>query len=411
MLKSAVQPKNGPPGGGMWGRGDRTSYEEREETMSGGKADKFAKKQSSIYGLVVVTLGNGKHAGSASSIIASALRDDSSEKIKFQLNQKVGPMMANSLESIVNFLKVKYEDEPKIVPSGYKIDIVFEDKDQVVDGPSAGTAMALMLESLFTGEDIDQKFACTGGITPNGKVTQIGGVAAKIRGATRRKCNIVGVPEGNSKGVADILVLDGIDKLLKIQIFAMEDFEQARAISRKEKSTEVAKTLAAFEKVAEVIEDKGESVIKSAEVQKQLEEIVDKMPNHLSAKLLIDHAKGKAPTHLSVGGSFQEIDSNAAGAFQVAQMMAFRDKYEHTSAVKETAKEATEALRTIQGKVDERMEDYFDATVKLCKLVEEGKGDDDEEIFLKRLEKALESSRAKRKKLTDDPELREEIMG
>ena len=51
--------------------------------------------------------GNGKHAGAASSIIATALRDEGSGKIKFQLNQKCGPMMANSLESIVNYLSIE----------------------------------------------------------------------------------------------------------------------------------------------------------------------------------------------------------------------------------------------------------------------------------------------------------------
>lgn len=407
LLMAAVQPANLPD----WlSGGRRGTFEEREETMAGGDADKFANKQSAVKGLVVVTLGNGKHAGSASSIIASALRDEG-EKIKFQLNQKVGPMMANSLESIVNFLKVKYEDEPKTVPSGYKIDIVFEDKDQPVDGPSAGTAMALLLDSLFTGEEIDEKFACTGGITPNGKVTQIGGVAAKIRGATRRKCNIVGVPMGNSNGVADILVLDGIDQLLDIQIFAMEDYKQALAISRKEKSTEVAETLEAFSNIATLIKDEGEAAIKSPTIQKQLEEVLEKMPNHLSAQLLIDHAKGKAPTHLSVGGSLHEIDSCVTSVSSIVQTSIFRKKYDHSNTVQETAKEATEELRSLKGKVDERMEDYFNDAVKICKLIEEGKGDDDEDIFFKRLQKGWEALQAKRKKLLDDPELREEIMG
>ena len=130
--------------------------------------------QSAVYGLVVVQLGNGKHAGAASSIIASAIREEDIDGVTFKLNQKAGPMMANSLESIVNYLRVKYGDTGEKVPTGnYLVDIVFEDKDQPVDGPSAGTAMALLLDSLFSGVELDEKFACTGGITPNGKVTRI----------------------------------------------------------------------------------------------------------------------------------------------------------------------------------------------------------------------------------------------
>jgi hypothetical protein len=408
-LKGAIQPKNGP--GGNWWGGSRASYEEREETMSGGKADKFPRKQSAVFGLVVVTLGNGKHAGAASSIIASALRDEDSDKIKFQLNQKCGPMMANSLESIVNFLKVKYEDEPSKVPNGYRIDIVFEDKDQPIDGPSAGTAMALMLNSLFSGGEIDESFACTGGITPNGKVTKIGGVAAKIRGATHRKCKIVGVPEGNSGGVADIVVLDGIEKLLDIQVFSMKDFEEAQAISRADKSSDVNETLEAFELVAKTIREKGMDIVKVAAVQEKLEGVIEKMPNHLSAKLLLDHARGNAPERLSVGGSFQQIDSNASGVFSATQMMAARGKYDHSDTVVETAEEAIKELKSLDSKVDKRLDEYLEGTLKLCKLIEEGRGDDDEEDFIKDLKKTWKSVQQTRKKLMDDPELREEIMG
>ena len=170
-------------------------------------------------------------------------------------------------------------------------------------------------------------------------------------------------------------------------------------------------TLDAFEAVAGIIKEKGEDMVKNAAVQKKLEDVLDKMPNHISAKLLLDFAKGKAPTHLTVGGSFHEIDSNASGVFSSAQMMTWRDKYDHSNAVQETAQEAVDALKEIDGKVDERLEDYHKAAVKICKLVLDGKEDDDEEIFLKRLESAWDSLQGKRKKLMDDPELQEELRG
>lgn len=408
MLLEGIRPKNQD---NPWNpRGNRSSFEEREETMPGGKAETFKQKQSSVYGLVVITLNNGKHAGAASEIIATALRDEGSGKLKFKLNQKVGTMMANSLESIISFLRVTYEDTD-LIPSDYSIEIVFEDKDTLTDGPSAGTAMTLLLESLFTGEGIDPKFACTGGITPNGKVTKIGGVAAKIRGATRRDCTIVGVPEGNSKGVADNLVLHGIDQLLKIQIFGMKDIKEARAISRANKSPEIQEGLDFFDAVAAIIEEKGEKMLKNAAVQQKLEEVLEKMPNHLSARFLLDYARDKAPSRLSVGGSFHEIDSNASGVFSSAQMMTWRDKYDHSTMVQETAKEAVKELSILEGKVDERMDPYLKDALVVCKMVLAGKGDDDEDDFLEELEKIWEGFQAKRKKLLDDPELREEIMG
>lgn len=408
MLGKAVKPKNREEPWFLGGK--RNDFEEREEAMPGGKADSFKKKKATIYGLIVMTLSNQKHAGAASSIDATALRDEDVDGLRFAINHKVGPMMANSLESIVNFLQVTYEDTD-LVPAGYTINVRFEDPDTLTDGPSAGTAISLLLESLFTGEALDPEFACTGGITPNGKVTKIGGVAAKIRGATRRDCKIVGVPEGNAAGVADNLVLHGIDQLLNIQIFSMADIEEARAISREKKDPGVQEALEDFTAVASIIEEKGEKMVKNAAVQKKLEDVVAKMPNHLSAKLLLDFAKGKAPSSLSLGGSFHEIDSNASGVFSSVQMMTWRDKYDHSTMVQETAKDAVKELTALEGKVDERMDSYLKDALVICKMVLGGRGDDDEEDFLEKLDEVWEGFQAKRKKLLDDPELREEIMG
>ena len=134
------------------------------------------------------------------------------------------------------------------------------------------------------------------------------------------------------------------------------------------------------------------------------------------ARIDRQHQQGKLTARERVAvlldeGSFHEIDSNASGVMSSAQMMNWRDKYDHSNAVQETAKEAIKALEELDGKVDERLNDYHKAADKICKLVLAGKEDDDEDIFLKRLENALESLQAKRKKLMDDPELQEELRG
>ncbi|MFM1558202.1 MAG: S16 family serine protease [Roseibacillus sp.] len=389
--------------------GQRGRMEPRSETMPPGPAEKLAVNQSSVVGLVVVTLSGGKHAGAASEIIATALRESNTKGVEFKIDQKVGDMMGNSLKSIKDYLRVIYEPKD-MVPDGYVVNIVFQDRDQRVDGPSAGTAMALMLDALFTGEKIDEDFACTGGITPNGKTTKIGGVAAKIRGATRRKCKIVGVPEGNANGVNDILVLDGIQQLLDIQVFTMKDMDQARELSRAEKNENVQSTLDDFNAVAEVIADQGEKMLKNSNVQSKLEAVVKKMPNHISAQLLLDFAKGKAPEQLSVGGSFQEIDSRSSAAFSAVQMMVMRKKVHEGKAARREAKDALEELNAIDGKVHEAFEKYLKGATELCEVLEAGIEDGEDE-FLKELKKKWDAVQAERKKLSEDPKIREEIMG
>ena len=112
-----------------------------------------------------------------------------------------------------------------------------------------------------------------------------------------------------------------------------------------------------------------------------------------------------------MNGSFHEIDSNASGVFSTAQMMGWREKYEHSAATKETAKEAVDQLKLLEGKVDKRMDDYLEATIKLCKLGYDGRGDDSEEDFVKDFKKLFDIVQVKRKKLLNDPELQEELRG
>ncbi len=390
-----------------FGQGGR--MEPRREKMPAGKAEGLASNQSSVVGLVVVTLGSGKHAGAASEIIATALREENVKGVEFKIDQKVGDMMGNSLKSIRDYLRVTYE--PKgMVPDGYQVSIVFQDRDQRVDGPSAGTAMALMLDSLFSGEKLDGGFACTGGITPNGKVTSIGGVAAKIRGATRRKCTIVGVPEGNAKGVNDILVLDGLQQLLNIQVFTMKDMDEARALSRAEKDKDVQTTLDDFKSVADVIADQGEAALKNTRVQERLEEVLKAMPNHISAQLLLDHIRGEAPERLSVGGSFHEIDSRSSAVFSRVQRTMFREKFSDAAEARSAAEDAREELEELDDKIHEKFEAYHRAALDLCRTIgkgPEGSGKD----FIADLKSKWSRINSIRKKLRDDPEIFEEIRG
>lgn len=389
-----------------WGQ-RQGRMEKRSERIPAGEAKKLAVNQSSVLGLVVVQIGGGKHAGAAREIIATALKEPGVKGVKLTIDQEVGDMMGNSLKSIKDFLGANYEDK---IPNGYQVNIVFQDRDQPSDGPSAGTAMALMLETLFSGEKIDGKFACTGGITPNGKCTRIGGVAAKIRGATRRKCNIVGVPAGNGKEVTDILVLEGFKPLLDIQVFTMENMEQARAISRAVKSADVQSTLDDFSAVAEVIRDQGDKMLRNKAVQKKLKDVIKKMPNHISAKLLLDFATGKPPESLSISGSYHEINSRASGIMNRAQLMMFRERFAEGRVARQEAGDALKELRKIEGKVQEKFDGYLKAAIGIAELIENGVQDGEKE-FMNDLKRKFESMSVERTKLMKDPEIQEEIMG
>jgi ATP-dependent Lon protease len=72
------------------------------------------------------------------------------------------------------------------------------------DGPSAGTAMAVALTSLFTGRPVRRDVAMTGEITLRGKVLPIGGLPEKAVAAQRAGCVKILIPAGNEKDYREL---------------------------------------------------------------------------------------------------------------------------------------------------------------------------------------------------------------
>lgn len=412
MLGKAVRHSRNP-----WEEEEEV-FEKKEVTMPGGTAEKFAQAQSRINGLVVRQLSGGNLAGSASTVNATALKEPGQKDLLFTFNQDVGPMMGGCLEEVIKFLRVRYADKEDKIPTGFKIELGFQDKYVPKDGPSAATLFTLLLDSLFTGEALDEGFACTGDITADGQVQKIGGAPAKIRGATKRGCKIVGIPVDNAKEVTDVLLLDGIQQFLDIQVFTMKDFNEAYAISRAEKSPEVKATLATFDEVVKVIKEKkegGVELLKNAEVQKRLQGVLDQMPNHLSAKLLLEHGKGESPKTLSISGTLSQIEIASSGVLRKLGRLMYVDEDDDDAEVKidkddqTEAKEAVDSLKELSKQIDPRIEAYHKSVIKICDLMADGpEEDEDAKDFAKKVKESLDSMQSTYRKMMENPEIMEE---
>jgi hypothetical protein len=407
-----------PEPGGIFGEREDV-MEKKEVTMPGGEGKAFARNQSHANALVVRQLDGGNFAGAASTVNATALAEKSVEGLLFTFNQEVGSMMGGSLEEVIKFLRLRYEPTPAKIPSGYRIELGFQDKYVPKDGPSAATLFTLVLDSLFSGEELDEGFACTGDMSADGLVQKIGGTSGKIRGATKRGCKVVGIPEGNGKEVSDVLLMDGPAQLLNIQIFTMRTFDEAHAISRKTKSADVQAVLDSFTAIAKVVKDKGNDTLKSAEVQKRLEGIVAKMPNHLSAKLLLEFGKGSNPKVLSIGGSFKEIQGASTGIFRQASMLIHRTNNDDDKAEtvkisdeqKSEAKESIETLKKLEANIDPRLKNFTEVVVTACETYAKGPKDDEKpKEFAERLKEAMEKVQSAQAKVQKDPDIMEELM-
>ena len=97
------------------------------------------------------------------------------------------------MAEVLKFMQLRHSGWPK----GKAIEISFQENFSPKDGPSAGVACALLLDSLITGGKLDEQFSLTGRLNVDGSVQPIGGVAAKVSGATAGGRKIVGVPKAN----------------------------------------------------------------------------------------------------------------------------------------------------------------------------------------------------------------------
>ncbi len=70
-----------------------------------------------------------------------------------------------------------------------------------IDGPSAGGAIALLLVSMLSGNDLNQKVSITGSITSDGYIGDVGGVYAKAKKASEVGIKLFMIPMGNRQQV------------------------------------------------------------------------------------------------------------------------------------------------------------------------------------------------------------------
>jgi hypothetical protein len=159
--------------------------------------------------------------------------------------------------------------------------------------------------------------------------------------------------------------------------------------------------MATYQRVADLVQEKGKDILKNPKVQAELEKVIKATPNHLSAKVLLDWSNGKHAKILSLRGSLDEIDQ---------EMSAFRTGGIKGDEGKTTAKEAVDHLEKIKGMLDARMMTYLEAVVVACNAVKKGMNEGEEEKdFAKRMGNLFRKAATTRGKILGDPKIVEEM--
>ncbi len=329
------------------------------EPVSFPEDEGIGRTQSLVKGLLVQQLEGSQFAGAASQMNATALKVNDDIQWQVGFNQRVGEMMSGALERVVKFQNERHEP-----PKGFKVEISFEEQYVPKDGPSAAVACSLLLESLIKDIDFDPAFAVTGDMDDKGKVGVVGGVDGKIRGAARRKCEIIAIPAGNHNVISDLLILEGPKSISNIQIFSIEEFKEALdlALEDEERPEALRQAIGEFKEIQSVVKrSQGSAILRNSKVQAKLRKIVEMAPNHLSARLLLLKGLGKEPKQLSLPGSLLTIDRAAAPLIRAIS----NGKFEQSDSSLDSNEyaDAISKLRRVRAKLDARTHKCADAII------------------------------------------------
>jgi hypothetical protein len=267
-------------------------------------------------------------------------------------------------------------------------------------------ALLLILSLILSGKEIESGFAATGDMTAAGDVRSVGGVRSKISGAIRKKCSHIGVPKGNEATLSDSYLLDGLEPLYSIQVFTIATFDEASDIAYQNHPENVQKSMSQFSEVQKVLQ-RQEGYVFNNKVREKLREIVKLTPNHLSARLLLLHSLKRGPKLLSLEGSISGINKSGD---KLSAMLKDQSWLEDGGNDDVLFKFQSELAR-LRPMLDKRTLTYADAYAKVANFFKDNR---DRKVMTVQAKRELKSAIARlnsaRRKLYNDPDVREELM-
>jgi hypothetical protein len=364
-----------------------------------GPTTRIASPQVTIKALEIYETDSGMMLGQTSEATLTVVRSESPKLTDVRFVTPVGDQMCLARDEALRFIHLTY-------PNWYvaKAELTFEDKYVGHDGGSIGAAIGTMVLSVIQGFAIDPNIAITGDISANGKVRAIGGVSAKIRGATESKCMIVAVPADNYGQLVDMVTYSGPATVTDVQIIGITDLADAVATVRIDRSEKLGKAIAMFAQIQAGIK-KDANYLKRSEARTKLAVVLDLAPQHLSAKLLLGIAKGEQPKTLSATASQYYT------FLAVRSMMSVLLEREFTDDPHPIASEAVQTglndLKKLRPMADAHVQPLIDAWSHFILAMD---GQQRGTVNKDKLAKARQSLIDEMTKLQDDPELMQKML-
>ncbi len=223
----------------------------------------------------------------------------------------LGPQGKAVLDSVSKYLMSVHHGWP----AGHRIDIAFSVPIAPDDTAAAGLATATLLDSMFGGWEPDPKCAVVGHLEADGKIVSVSSALSRLLTVMRAGATRILMPEKNvSDAAIDCMVSEGANGFGRVQMLAVKDFEEIPQMAAVKPDPLVAESLAAFTTAQTALAAAGAdavALLKKTDTQESLRTVLEKWPNHVSARLLLGFSIGRNKT-LSIAGSAQVIDRSAA---------------------------------------------------------------------------------------------------
>lgn len=200
-------------------------------------------------------------------------------------------------------------------PAGQRIEIVFTPPIAPDDAAAAGLAVATVLDSMFGDWEADAKCAVVGNLQADGKIVSVSGALMRLLVAMRAGSSRILLPEKNvAEAAADVMINEGPDGFGRVQMFAVKDFDEIPMMAGGTLEKAVAESMAAFDETQKELAAAGKdaaNLIKTKDTQESLRTVLEKWPNHISARLLLGYSIGRYKA-FSPAGTAQVVDRSAA---------------------------------------------------------------------------------------------------
>ncbi len=314
------------------------------------------------------------------------------------------PELASAMREMVKM----YSLRNVTIPKGNRIEVAFEEEYAHADGPSGVLSLALLVDALVNDTDLDPEFAPIGDLNADGSIQSVFHLRGRILATQPEEgdsgIKLIAVPEKNAARLSDILLIDGIEPIFKTQIFTVKTFDEARALAAapEVRDAGLQEGIELFAEIqAVMLRSNALGLLSNQHVRERLTKVIELVPNHASAKLLLLRGANRHPQKLTLGGSLDEM------------LHAYVYLERGRSPKYDSLQTALNALANVQSAFDPRSLDWLDSINKYQYALRQRSlnlsGTQANEVK-SQIAQSLNRVELEYQKLMSDPEAREALM-